>query len=196
MRVCIWIYSLFFIVSFGMMMYLGYEGVSYPQDKHWQYYTNTCSLQCADKACIHPVHYPALYRQLVQPQINLFKQTGFYKLTNLLVYFLLVPLFYTFSGVSFAWSRIKSQSWWLTIAIGITGVFSFIGCVDTLSTSWGRLYLYWGSTMWCVNMANSYHVSLLDVYTAVFGLFVPLTVLLLLLGWLYKVLRFCFIHTL
>lgn len=178
----VWLFIIGAIVSGLLSLYLLNFGQSYDAPTHWRYYPDRCSLLCDDRECIHPMRFPKLHAQLVRPQIILLKQTGSYKMANLLVYFALVPSLYAVWLVSVTRRlRRKTPVGFTVLLFGIaTLLLGYM--LSALSTSRGQLQLYWGATEWCVVQTNRLHTSLFDFYTILFGLAIPVSVVGI-LGW-------------
>ena len=176
----IWFISLWLVVVtlsiFALMAYLMQWGYTYESAEHWVYDPVRCSLACADRGCVHPVRFPGLYNGLVRPQIAWLKQTGAYKQANLAVYFLGLPVLY---GTAFVrglpFKRVRTGFLWLIPFMVLLGLVAGWCCIETVLYPWGRAYLYWGATNWCVELGNALYLSLPDVYTLLFGLLIPLS---------------------
>lgn len=175
------------MLSTAYLMQFGYQ---FKDPKNWQYQARQCTLQCADQGCIHHVAYPVLYRRLVQPQVDALKMTGTYKLANLLVYFIGLPLFYAGWLTWMARSRLRRIPVWLTVIVLLITGLAGGATVNAMYTLYNRDVLYWGATNWCVLLANRFQVSLLDVYTLIFGLAIPLSVAVILMHYLTYCLLF------
>lgn len=163
-------------VSACLTGHMSDKGLLYYESVHWKYYPDKCSLLCADRQCIHSVSYPTLYATLVKPQIQVLKQTGYYKAANLLLYFIVAPFIYTLTLVQLlkpVWKRMDISGY---ILIGIFTCLTSAIVIEHGIVPEFRARIYWGATDWCVQAANYFHVSLLDVYTLIFGISIPLSI--------------------
>lgn len=174
-----WSFFLSILAITGLTAYLMEFGYEHADPVNWRYYPNQCSLRCARQGCIHRVYWPTLYHSLVKPQVSLLKQTGAYQMANLVVYFGVLPLLYV------GWLVWTMRRFIRKIPLG----FTLIGLLTTLPLVWigmkpvcspaGRDIAYWGATNWCVLQANRFQMSLSDIYTLLFGILIPASVLVI-----------------